>query len=317
MAKTETGDRGAGTGPPSVRAIKKVWRSTPTLEGAGVHLKRAFGSHEVPQLDPFLLLDDFRSDRPEHYQRGFPWHPHRGMETITYVLEGDVEHQDSLGNGGVISSGDLQWMTAGGGILHQEMPRGDGKGRMYGFQLWANLPAKDKMMAPRYRDLKGDAVPVVKTAEGATVRVIAGTVAGVQGPLRDIVIDPEYLDVSLEAGAAFTHPVKPEHTVFAYVTEGEAYFEQGRDPYAHDAVGASYFDLNVPCSCPNETLVLYGPGGSVLVTTEKHPVRFLLVAGRPLGEPVAWSGPIVMNTRAELRAAFEELEKGTFVRPPR
>ncbi len=311
--KTEAGRVESAGGQASTRAIKKVWRSTPTVEGAGVHLRRAFGFHEVPQFDPFLMLDDFRSGNPQDYLAGFPWHPHRGIETITYVLDGEVEHRDSLGNGGVISSGDIQWMTAGGGILHQEMPKGDRKGRMGGFQLWANLPARDKMMAPRYRDVRSAAIPVVEV-EGATVRVVAGRVAGVQGPVGDVVIDPEYLDVSLKDGSAFTHPVPADHTVFAYVVEGEGYFEPGRDPYAHDTVGASYFDLKVPCACPAETLVLYGPGDRVLVTTDKTPVRFLLVSGRPLGEPVAWYGPIVMNTKAELRTAFEELEKGTFVR---
>jgi redox-sensitive bicupin YhaK (pirin superfamily) len=301
---------------PSIRAIQKVWKSRPTIEGAGVHLKRAFGFQELPLFDPFLLLDDFRSGNPEDYRRGFPWHPHRGIETITYVLDGEVEHQDSMGNGGVIASGDLQWMTAGGGILHQEMPKGDRKGRMDGFQLWANLPAKHKMMDPRYRDVKSGAVPIVKTKDGATIHVIAGTVEGVKGPVRDIVIDPEYLDVSLPAGKVFTHPVKAEHTVFAYVIEGEAYFESGRDPYAHEAVGANYFDMKVPCSCPTETLILYGPGDSVVVTTDTHPVRVLLVSGRPLREPVAWYGPIVMNTNEELRIAFEEFEKGTFVKHP-
>jgi redox-sensitive bicupin YhaK (pirin superfamily) len=298
----------------SVRPIKKVWKSRPTIEGAGVHLKRAFGFNEVPQFDPFLLLDDFRSGNPNDYRRGFPWHPHRGIETITYVLDGEVEHQDSMGNGGVITSGDIQWMTAGSGILHQEMPKGDRKGRMDGFQLWANLPARDKMMDPRYRDVKSGSVPVVKTAEGATIRIIAGKVEGVQGPVRDIVTDPEYLDVSLPAGEIFTHPVKAGHTVFAYVIEGEGYFEPGRDPFAHEAVGANYFDMKNPCSCGAETLILYGSGNSIMVTTEKHPVRFLLISGRPLQEPVAWYGPIVMNTNEELRIAFEEFEKGTFVK---
>ncbi len=308
----KSGDTKMKTG--SVRAITKVWKSRPTIEGAGVHLKRAFGFDEVPQFDPFLLLDDFRSDNPDDYKRGFPWHPHRGIETITYVLDGEVEHQDSLGNGGVISSGDLQWMTAGSGILHQEMPKGDRKGRMYGCQLWANLPAKYKMMDPRYRDVKSGAVPVVKTADEATIRVIAGKVEGMQGPVRDVVTDPEYLDVILPAGKTLTYPVKAGHTVFAYVLEGEAYFEPGRDPFAHEAVGANYFDMKIPCSCGAETLILYGPGDSVMVTTEKRPVRFLLISGRPLREPVAWYGPIVMNTKEELRIAFEEFEKGTFVK---
>src|SRR5215510_643662 len=192
------------------------------MEGAGVHLRRAFGFHEMPGLDPFLLMDDFRSENPREYQAGFPWHPHRGMETITYVLDGDVEHGDSLGNAGVISAGDIQWMTAGSGIVHQEMPKGNAKGEMWGFQLWANLPARHKMMAPRYQEVKEAAIPQVKTAEGAIVRVISGEVDGVRGPVREIVTDPEYLDVSLSAGASFTHAVNPGHTVFAYVVDGAA-----------------------------------------------------------------------------------------------
>jgi len=299
------------------RRVKKVWKSKPTTEGAGVHLRRAFGFREVPQLDPFLLLDDFRSNEPAEYQRGFPWHPHRGMETITYVLAGDVEHGDSLGNRGVIRAGDVQWMTAGSGIIHQEMPKGDSQGRMWGFQLWANLPASHKMMDPRYQEVKHDDIPVAETADGARVRVISGEVAGVRGPVREIVTDPEYLDVSLPPGRTFTHAAKPTHTVFAYVIEGEGYFDPERDPYAREAVGESYFDLARPCVCGNHTLVVYGPGDTVVVSTEGQPVRFLLVAGRPLKEPVAWYGPIVMNTQAELRSAFREYEQGTFVKHPR
>ena len=298
----------------SSRRIKKAWKSQPTLEGAGVHLRRAFGFHEMPQLDPFLLLDDFRSENPEDYKLGFPWHPHRGMETITYMLDGEVEHADSLGNGGLISSGDVQWMTAGNGIIHQEMPKGDRKGKMGGFQLWANLPASHKMMDPRYREVKQADIPVVKTAEGAVVRVICGEVAGVQGPVREIVTDPEYLDVSLSNGQAFTHPVKPGHTVFAYVIEGEGHFDQSRDSFAREATGVNYFDMSQQCTCGTGTLVLYGPGDSVAVTTEQQPVRFLLVSGKPLGEPVAWRGPIVMNTQEELRTAFDEYSTGTFLR---
>jgi len=299
------------------RTIKKVWKSKPTIEGAGVHLRRAFGFHEVPELDPFLLLDDFHSENPDDYRRGFPWHPHRGMETITYVLDGDVEHGDSMGNRGIISTGDVQWMTAGNGIIHQEMPKGDRKGRMWGFQLWSNLPARDKMMDPRYREVKQKEIPEVKTPDGATVRVICGEVAGTQGPVREIVTDPTYLDVSLPAGKSFAHPVKSGHTVFAYIVEGEGYFDPGRDPYGREAVGENYFDMARPCVCGEGSLVLYGPGERVVVTTDKKPVRFLLVAGKPLKEPVAWYGPIVMNTQAELRKAFEEYENGTFVKNPR
>ena len=300
-----------------VRRVSKVWRSQPTLEGAGVHLKRAFGFHEAPRLDPFLLLDDFRGENPEDYKLGFPWHPHRGMETITYMLDGEVEHSDSLGNGGLISPGDVQWMTAGSGIVHQEMPKGDRKGRMGGFQLWANLPAGQKMMDPRYREVKNAEIPVVKTPEGAVVRVISGEVAGVQGPVREIVTEPEYLDVSLATGQSFTHPVKPGHTVFAYVIEGEGYFDPNRDAFAREAVGANYFDTAQQCVCGEGALALYGPGNSVAVTTENKPVRFLLVAGKPLGEPVAWRGPIVMNTQEELRLAFREYQEGTFLRHAR
>ena len=300
-----------------VRRIKKVWKAKPTVEGAGVRLKRVFGNHEVPQLDPFLLLDDFRSNDAAEYVRGFPWHPHRGIETITYVLAGDVEHGDSLGNRGVISSGDVQWMTAGSGIIHQEMPKGDREGRMWGFQLWANLPARHKMMDPRYQEVKRDDIPEATTAEGATVRVVCGEVAGVRGPVREIVTEPDYLDVSIPARSTFRHPVKAGHTVFAYVFEGEGYFDPERDPYAREDVGERYFDMERPCVCGNGTVVLYGPGDTVAVSTEERPVRFLLVSGRPLGEPVAWYGPIVMNTQAELRVAFREYEQGTFVKHAR
>ena len=296
------------------RGIAKVWRSQPTMEGAGVHLRRAFGFNEVPQLDPFLLLDDFRAENPEDYKRGFPWHPHRGIETITYMLDGEVEHSDSLGNGGLISSGDVQWMTAGSGIIHQEMPKGDRKGRMGGFQLWANLPANHKMMDPRYREVKHADIPVIKTDQGAVVRVICGEVAGVKGPAREIVTDPVYLDVSLPAGGIFTHPVKPEHTVFAYVIEGEGCFDQSLNSFGLEAVGMNYFDIAQQCACDADTLVLYGPGNIVTVTAEQKPVRFLLVAGRPLKEPVAWGGPIVMNTQEELQATFREYQEGTFLR---
>jgi hypothetical protein len=296
-----------------VRRISKVWRSQPTSEGAGVHLRRAFGFREVPELDPFLLLDDFRSENPEDYRRGFPWHPHRGMETITYMLDGEVEHGDSLGNSGLIKPGDVQWMTAGSGIIHQEMPRGDRRGQMGGFQLWANLPASKKMMDPRYRDVEAAQIPVVQTPDGASVRVICGEVNGVPGPVRDIVTEPEYLDVSLPAGKAFTHRVKAGHTVFAYVIDGEGYFDQGRDPFDREAVGDNYFDLERPCVCGTYTLAVYGPGEAVVVTTDKEPVRFILVSGKPLKEPVAWYGPIVMNSQEELRTAFAEYQRGTFL----
>ncbi len=305
------------TANPSVRPIQKIWKSEPTTEGAGVQLKRAFGFREPAQFDPFLLLDDFRSDNPADYVAGFPWHPHRGIETITYVMDGEVEHEDSLGNGGKIGAGDVQWMTAGSGILYQEMPKGSRTGRMYGFQLWANLPASQKMMDPRYRDVRHDTIPVVKMHDGATIRLIAGSVEGAQGPVRDIVTEPAYMDVSLPAGTEFVHPVPVGHTVFAYVIDGEAYFAPNRDAFAYESVGVNYFDLEVPCLCGSGTLVLYGDGASIHVTAESRSARFLLASGKPIGEPIAWYGPIVMNTRDELRVAFEEFEKGTFIRPRR
>ncbi len=298
----------------SYRRIKKIWKSRPTLEGAGVHLKRAFGNDQVPQLDPFLLLDDFRSDNPGHYIKGFPWHPHRGIETITYVLRGEVEHGDSMGNSGIIRSGDVQWMTAGSGIIHQEMPKGDKRKVMSGFQLWANLPALHKMMDPRYRDVKNSQIPEVPLRDGVKVKILCGTVSGVQGPVRDIVTDPEYLDVTVPEGATFTHSIRPGRNAFAYVIEGEGYFDPNRDPYAREVIGANYFDLKRSCLCGNETMVLYGDGEEVEVVAEKDGVRFLLVSGKPLGEPVAWYGPIVMNTQEELRVAFEEYQNGTFIR---
>jgi redox-sensitive bicupin YhaK (pirin superfamily) len=296
------------------RKIQKVIRSKPTIEGAGVHLKRAFGYTEVPALDPFLLLDDFRSNDPRHYTKGFPWHPHRGIETITYILRGRVEHGDSMGNKGVIGPGDVQWMTAGGGIIHQEMPKGDDEGYMWGFQLWANLPASRKMMDPRYRDVKDDQIPEISLGKGVTVRIICGEVKGVKGPVRDIVIDPEYLDLTVPAKSGFVHPTKPGHKVFAYVIEGKAYFCQEKDPFAYEIEGTNYFDIQRTALVANENLVLFGDGEQVVVSTEDEPVRFLLMSGKPIGEPVAWYGPIVMNTQEELRIAFEEYGKGTFIK---
>jgi redox-sensitive bicupin YhaK (pirin superfamily) len=297
------------------RRIKKVWKSKPTIEGAGVHLKRAFGYYQVPQLDPFLLLDDFHSDNPDHYLAGFPWHPHRGIETITYVIQGRVEHGDSMGNSGVILPGDVQWMTAGSGIIHQEMPKAGGDKRLWGFQLWANLPAKHKMMDPRYREVKSLQIPRKQLNSGVTVGIICGIVDGVAGPVKDIVTDPEYIDVSVPAGETFTHAVPARHTVFAYVVEGSAYFDEERNPFAHEAIGNNYFDLKRDCKFGPETIVLYHrDGDEVVIKAEDSPVRFLLVSGRPIGEPVAWYGPIVMNTQEELQLAFEEFEKGTFIK---
>jgi len=297
------------------RLIDKIWKSEPTLEGAGVHLKRVFGFHDIPLLDPFLLLDDFRSENPADYRAGFPWHPHRGIETITYVLDGDVEHGDSLGNKGDISTGDVQWMTAGSGIIHQEMPKGNSKGQMLGFQLWANLPSHDKMTDPQYRGIKHNEIPMVTTKEDAKVRIICGEIEGVQGPVRGVSIDPVYMDVELPAGKSFTYPVKADHNIFAYIIDGEAYFDHLRKPFAHDAAGVNYFDMRSPCPCGDGTLVLYQRQGShITIRTDKQAVRFLLVAGKPLNEPIAWYGPIVMNTHEELRLAFKEYQEGTFIK---
>ncbi|MBU0480847.1 MAG: pirin family protein [Proteobacteria bacterium] len=279
------------------RKIRRVFKSKPVLEGAGVHLNRAFGFSEVPHFDPFLLLDDFRSATPDHYLQGFPWHPHRGIETITYVLTGDVEHGDSMGNKGDITSGDVQWMTAGNGIIHQEMPKGDSEGRMEGFQLWANLPAARKMMPPRYRDVKASQIPLVATENGIEIKIICGRVGNVAGPVTDIVIDPQYLDITVPPNTTFTHPTTEDHTVFAYVIEGNGSFSEDRK------------DL-----LDNRTLVLYENGANISVHTGHDPVRFLLISGKPIGEPVAWQGPIVMNTREELQTAFEEYHNGTFVK---
>ena len=297
------------------RIIEKIWKSEPTIEGAGVHLKRVFGFHELPMLDPFLLLDDFRSENPLDYKAGFPWHPHRGIETITYVLEGDVEHGDSMGHKGDISSGDVQWMTAGSGIIHQEMPKGNNKGQMLGFQLWANLPSHSKMMAPRYRGIKKNEIPTVKTKDGATVRIICGEIDGTKGPVGDVVIEPAYFDVEIPANKSFTHQVKDGHTVFAYVIGGEAYFDHIRTPFGHTASGKNYFDMSPSCPCGNGTLVLFNKKGThITVTTMSQGVRFLLVSGKPLNETIAWYGPIVMNTKEELRVAFQEYRDGTFIK---
>lgn len=299
---------------PETRKIRKVFKSKPTIEGAGVHLERVFGFSEVPMFDPFLLLDDFRSDEPEHFLKGFPWHPHRGIETITYVLKGDVEHGDSLGNRGTIGSGDVQWMTAGSGIIHQEMPKGDEKGSMYGFQLWANLPSADKMMDPRYRDIESGQIPAIKLPNGSRIKIIAGEVAGTRGPVMDIVIDPEYLDVTVPENSEFTHPTKPGHTVFAYVIDGQGYFCKEKNPFTYEMEGKNYFDIQRTPFVSDRTIVLFGEGEEIAVSTEKQKVRFLLISGRPIGEPVAWYGPIVMNTQEELQAAFEEYRQGTFIK---
>ena len=299
------------------RKIRKVFKSRPTVEGAGVYLRRGFAWSEVPLFDPFLLFDDFRQDDPDRYLPGFPWHPHRGIETITYMLRGTAEHRDSMGNKGVIGPGDVQWMTAGGGIIHQEMPKGDRDGRMGGFQLWANLPASQKMMEPRYRDVKAGDIPEVVLPGGVKVRVICGLVGGTAGPVRDIVTEPEYIDVTVPPGAAFVHPTKPGHTVCAYVFEGRGHFGGEKNPFACEIIETSYFDLE---RCPyldDRAVVLFEDGEEVSAAAEDTGFRFLLMSGRPLREPVAWQGPIVMNTQEELRTAFREYRNGTFIKHSR
>jgi redox-sensitive bicupin YhaK (pirin superfamily) len=281
-----------------IRKIKKVYKSQPTKEGAGVHLKRAFGNYEVNLVDPFLLLDDFHSDNPEDYIAGFPWHPHRGIETITYMLQGKMEHGDSLGNGGIIQAGDVQWMTAGSGIIHQEMPQHEPNNTLlWGFQLWANLPASHKMMDPRYRELKNAQIPEISLANGVKIKIICGEINGTTGPVQDIVTNPEYLDVSIPPMADFTHKINKEHTIFAYLIEGKAYL----DEYHKQLINA-------------EHLVIFGEGDEVRITTKVNSVRFLLISGKPLKEPIAWYGPIVMNTEEELQIAFEEYQQGTFIK---
>jgi redox-sensitive bicupin YhaK (pirin superfamily) len=297
-----------------IRMVKKVSRSRPTVEGAGVHLKRVFGFSEAPALDPFLLLDDFRSGDPEHYIRGFPWHPHRGIETITYILKGRVEHGDSLGNAGVIGPGDVQWMTAGSGIIHQEMPKSDEDGRMEGFQLWANLPAVRKMTDPRYREVQSRQIPEVDAGKGVKIRIICGRVGDVEGPVRNILIEPNYLDVTVPPGTEYLHPTPPGHTVLAYVIGGRGRFCREKEPFTYPAAGLSYFELERRSDTGDGELVVFEDGDQLFVATAEEPFRFLLISGRPLREPVAWYGPIVMNTQEELRLAFEEYRQGTFIK---
>lgn len=297
-----------------IRPIREVSRSIPTIEGAGVHLNRAFGYHQVPRFDPFLLLDDFHSSVPSEYLPGFPWHPHRGIETITYVLHGTVEHGDSMGNRGTIGEGDVQWMTAGSGIIHQEMPGGDAEGLLWGFQLWANLPASHKMMDPRYREVKQSEIPVVSTGNGAVIRVIAGRVQGTDGPVRDIITRPEYLDITLAPGTGYTHPVPRERNVFIYLVGGSASCGGNRDPFSYPVAGSGYFDMQRDPLLPSGSVVRFGEGEAIRVEAGREGVRFLCASGIPFGEPVAWYGPIVMNTEEELRTAFTELRNGTFAR---
>jgi redox-sensitive bicupin YhaK (pirin superfamily) len=300
----------------SLRPVKRVLKSKPTIEGAGVHLRRAFGFGNTKDFDPFLLLDDFRNDVPEDYVAGFPWHPHRGIETITYVLTGTVDHGDSMGNRGTIGAGDIQWMTAGSGIIHQEMPKGDNAGRMHGFQLWANLPSALKMTPPRYQEVKSPDIPEVTDDDGTKVRVVCGNFWGKQGPVDGIAADPVYLDVSVPAGRRKTLPIEVSRQGFAYVFGGSGKFCNASGPLAVPTEGVKWLDTAPPSEADDRSLVLFDRGDELEIQAGENGIRFLLVSGKPLQEPVAWYGPIVMNTQQQLRTAFEELEKGTFLSKP-
>lgn len=298
----------------SIRPIKQLTQAAPVIEGAGVHLHRAFGFGKTEDFDPFLLLDDFRNDNPDHYRAGFPWHPHRGIETITYILSGTVEHGDSLGNQGSLGAGDIQWMTAGRGILHQEMPKGDANGQMHGFQLWANLPAAHKMTAPRYQDVQATDIPEITDDDGTKARVICGTFWGQKGPVEGINADPRYLDIAIPPGGRKILPVETDRHAFAYIFAGAGTF---RDASAPQSVKTEHLDLSGEVSreeMGNRSLVLFDNGNEVTVQAGAQGIRFLLVSGRPLEEPVAWRGPIVMNTQEELQQAFSELQNGSFIR---
>lgn len=278
------------------RNILKVSKSIHTVEGAGVHLKRAFGNYNVNQLDPFLLLDDFHSGNPDDYMAGFPWHPHRGIETVTYMLNGKVKHEDSIGNRGVIRSGDIQWMTAGSGIIHSEMPQKT-EGVLRGLQLWVNLPASHKMMNPRYREVLSTQIPELILTNGTKIKIISGEIEGTRGPVKDIMVDIVYLDISIPAGANFEMPVKEEYTAFSYLLEGNGYFS-----------GDSKSKIEA------DHLVIFDKGDFVSVTAGDISLHFLFLAGKPLHEPIAWQGPIVMNTEEELEKAFIEYQNGTFIK---
>ena len=299
----------------SIRPIKSLTRSQPTLEGAGVRLRRAFGFRGVEEFDPFLLLDDFRNDNPEDYLAGFPWHPHRGIETITYVLAGTVEHGDSLGNSGLLGAGDVQWMTAGRGILHQEMPKGDAQGRMHGFQLWANLPSSLKMTAPRYQDVKAGDVPEVVDDDGVRVRVVCGDFWGMTGPVEGAAAAPIYLDVSVPPGRRKRLPIATERNAFAYIFAGDGYFPAASGPQGvltERSTDAG--EILVREKAGDRSLVLFDRGDDIVVQAGENGIRFLLVSGKPIQEPIAWWGPIVMNTQAEIQQAMSELRSGEFIR---
>jgi redox-sensitive bicupin YhaK (pirin superfamily) len=297
----------------SIRPIKRVIKAKPTIEGAGVRLRRAFGFGQTSDFDPFLLLDDFRNDIPEDYLSGFPWHPHRGIETITYVLAGNVEHGDSLGNRGSLGAGDIQWMTAGRGIIHQEMPKGDQSGRMHGFQLWANLPASLKMTAPRYQEVHAEQIPEA-VDDGTRARIVCGTFWGKKGPIDGIAADPIYIDVSVPRGKRKALPVETNRHAFAYVFAGSGKFCNASGPLAVPTEGVGWLDTSPPQAAENRCLILFDRGDEVVVQAGDEGIRFLFVSGKPLKEPVAWYGPIVMNTQEQLRQAYEELQEGTFLK---
>ena len=280
-----------------LRPIEKIITPIPVTEGAGVRLQRSIGGDRLNYLDPFLLLDHFESNRPADYEAGFPLHPHRGIETVTYVLWGEVQHKDTLGNAGSIGAGDVQWMTAGRGILHEEMPQVRPEG-ISGFQLWVNLPAKLKMTRPRYQEVRAKDIPEIKKDNGIVVRVITGAVNGTSGPVSGIAANPIYLDVSVPARASFLQPIERGHTAFAYVFSGEA-----------RVAGGGKQDTVVP----SPRLIVLGDGDAVKISAGETPVRFLLVSGKPLGEPIARYGPFVMNTEEEIQQTLKELRQGTFV----
>lgn len=300
----------------SLRPTLETRKAMPTMEGAGVKLHRAFGFQDPSEMDPFLLFDDFRNERPEDFQAGFPWHPHRGIETITYVLSGTVEHGDSLGNTGTLGAGDVQWMTAGRGIMHQEMPQGNLNGQMHGFQLWGNLPSNLKMTDPRYQDVAGTEIPEVIDDDGTRVKVIVGDFWGKKGPVDGIAADPQYLDIFVPAGVKKTFKIDTYRRAFAYVFEGEGAFADASKPAGilleKEVMGE---EVNIRDLSGDRTLIRFGTGEEVTVQAGEQGIRFLLISGAPIEEPVAWHGPIVMNTREELMQAFAELRNGTFIKP--
>ncbi len=302
----------------SIRPVKKTVAAKPTMEGAGVKLHRAFGFHDPRELDPFLLFDDFRNEKEEDFIQGFPWHPHRGIETITYVLSGSVEHKDSLGNTGALNAGDVQWMTAGSGIMHQEMPKGNENGQMHGFQLWANLPASMKMTSPRYQDVQGNDVPTIVDDDGTSVRIVVGEFWGKKGPVDGIAADPQYLDISVPAGVRKVFKVDTYRNSFAYVFAGAGSFRDASTPVGiltEKEVNGE--EIHIRDMSGDRTLVYFDSGDEIVVQAGEKGIRFLLISGKPIQEPVAWHGPIVMNTRQELMDAVDELNAGTFIKESR